>query len=330
MIRVHLVTTLEDRDSGITSAAADFDRMAASAALDGCGRHELVGDHRDADLVLFVGANDRYQRDVLAHPIYRSARERCFVYECTDHPFPAVAGVYAALDRRWHDRSRHRAGFYLRPAEASWLDRIEANPRPDYLFSFVGAVCNCAVRRDVMRLRLERSLLRDTSLAPGRGYGQSEAVYRDYRDGYAETLERSAFVLCPRGVGPASLRLFEAMRAGRVPVVIADDWYVPEGPDWPAFSLRIPERDVHRIPEILVDFEASATARGQRARAAWHEWFSLDGAFHRIVDSCLEIRHGRSVPERFARWKVLTHLVRPWELRYGWPRLLARKAMRLD
>ncbi len=36
----------------------------------------------------------------------------------------------------------------------------------------------------------------------------------------------------PRGIGASSVRIFEAMRAGRAPVIISDDWIVPPVGDW--------------------------------------------------------------------------------------------------
>ena len=34
-------------------------------------------------------------------------------------------------------------------------------------------------------------------------------------------LRQSKFVICPRGVGTSSIRLFECLRAGRVPIIVA-------------------------------------------------------------------------------------------------------------
>src|SRR2546423_4170060 len=47
---------------------------------------------------------------------------------------------------------------------------------------------------------------------------------RDYwrRDG--EICKASKFILCSRGVGTSSVRLFDTMRMGRVPVILSDQW----------------------------------------------------------------------------------------------------------
>ena len=44
---------------------------------------------------------------------------------------------------------------------------------------------------------------------------------QDYQRRYAETTKASKFVLCPRGLSVSSISLFETMRMGRVPVILA-------------------------------------------------------------------------------------------------------------
>ena len=41
------------------------------------------------------------------------------------------------------------------------------------------------------------------------------------------------------------------MKSGRAPAIVSDDWEPPAGPDWESFSVRIAERDIERVPEIL-------------------------------------------------------------------------------
>ena len=65
-------------------------------------------------------------------------------------------------------------------------------------------------------------------------------------------------ILCPRGEGTSSIRLFESLRMGRPPVIISDQWVPPEGPAWDTFSVRIPERRIHTIPDRLTELEHQA------------------------------------------------------------------------
>ena len=48
---------------------------------------------------------------------------------------------------------------------------------------------------------------------------------------YIDILSRSRFSLCPRGTNPNSMRLWESLAAGAIPVLISDNYKLPEW-DW--------------------------------------------------------------------------------------------------
>jgi hypothetical protein len=129
-------------------------------------------------------------------------------------------------------------------------------------------------------------------------------------DRYVEIARRSQFILCPRGLAPSSIRLFETMCMGRVPVILADEWVRPEGPQWDAFTIQIPERDARSVPDILEEKEAAAYEMGLIARAEWEKYFSPDVVFHRVVELCLEIQKARRLPEALARLSIIPQLLR--------------------
>jgi glycosyltransferase involved in cell wall biosynthesis len=56
---------------------------------------------------------------------------------------------------------------------------------------------------------------------------------------YNELLSDSVFSLCPDGTGPNTLRLWESLAVGSIPVIIADGWVPPEIPE-----SRVQLRDV--------------------------------------------------------------------------------------
>jgi hypothetical protein len=143
----------------------------------------------------------------------------------------------------------------------------------------------------------------------------------DYDRRYAEVAKASKFVLCPRGLSVSSIRLFETMGMGRVPVILSDDWIAPEGPCWEQFSIRLPEDDYAQIPRILEQRESEAVEMGERARKEWEEWFSDEVLFHRLVELCLDIKKNRKLPETLARWPAYLQYLRPFHLR----RLLGSK-----
>ncbi len=93
-------------------------------------------------------------------------------------------------------------------------------------------------------------------------------------DAYAAALERSCFALCPAGAGPNSIRLWEALGFGAIPVILSDSLWLPgAGALWEEAALFIPERAeaVAALPAQL------ARLRGEPERLA-----AMQAAGHRL------------------------------------------------
>ena len=301
MARVHLLSAAPP-DSADPKALLDLDQMRASAAADSFGAHEVVEDPADAELVLFVetsAAAGRYFGRVLRDPVYRAHRDRSYLFCSTDRPLARLPGVYASIERRWYRPAWTRSGGYLGVYERPGL-AFDPDRRASLLFSFAGSGSADPVRRAVLELSAAGALVVDSEIEP-----------LDLGS-YAATIHDSAFVLCPRGGGTATFRLFEAMMLGRAPVILSDDWVPPEGPLWDTFSLRVPEREVAGIPALLEAHRGEAERMGAAARAAWLQWFSPAAAFHRTVDSCLELARMGDARRGLRRYSPYAQFLRPF------------------
>lgn len=71
------------------------------------------------------------------------------------------------------------------------------------------------------------------------------------KEEYQDCLSRSRFSLCPRGAGSGTLRFWESLEAGAVPVSLSDDLTLPKDFDWPSCVIFIKESDVQKIDTIL-------------------------------------------------------------------------------
>lgn len=293
--------------------------LRASARSNSSCQHRLTHDAAKADLILFaetLGAGFYFHR-VRCHPLVRRFREKCFLFCANDFVIPFLPGVYAAIEKRWSS-SRTRGGFYLAapPNEPSAL----SGPFRDlpYLFSFIGATNTAPVRQHLHSLEHPRSFFLDTKSDYQRVLHREMPPdeRRRYERRYVEVLQQSKFVLCPRGMGASSMRLFDTMRMGRVPIILADDWVEPSGPRWNDFSIRIAEVDWRSVPAVAESREHEAEMMSQLARSAWESWFAPLTAFYRVVEWCLEILNERQTPERWARWPVYLQCLRPFHLRH--------------
>lgn len=71
---------------------------------------------------------------------------------------------------------------------------------------------------------------------------------------YAEILQNSVFSLCPSGSGPNSIRLWESLGFGCIPVILADSLHLPGCTEqWATACLRVSEEEaeVRRLPALL-------------------------------------------------------------------------------
>lgn len=84
---------------------------------------------------------------------------------------------------------------------------------------------------------------------------------------YNQLLSKSLFSLCPAGAGPNTLRLWESLGAGSIPVVISD-LYEPPQPfcesksnplnlTWKDACISIKEKDLHSLPQLLASIPCS-------------------------------------------------------------------------
>lgn len=276
----------------------------------------LVEDPAIADLIIFVETNeDVFLNHVRSHPIYQKYTHKCFIFSSNDIVIPLIPGIYASLSKKTYYQGRTRSGFYIHSNENHYLKNIKplSEIKPTYLASFQGTIKNHLSRKPLLNINDPRIYIKDTSNQSVAGvYTSSDLTVREkFFSEYAALLETSQFILTPRGVGTSSQRLFEAMEAGRCPVIISDDWIEPEGPKWEECSIRIKEKNIHQIPQILNQQLTNAINLGKNAKNAWEQYFSPQNRFNTLVNNCLSIMKYQRIPENiFKVWILIPHLLK--------------------
>ena len=137
----------------------------------------------------------------------------------------------------------------------------------DILYSFQGAYVKQHYMSDVRERVLTMKHPSDCVVTNTGGWHFERAVYggglqssdttvmnsaeQSSTSQYNQLLLRSKFSLCPSGSGPNSIRLWESLAAGSIPVLLSDTLELPEHELWDDAIIRVRERDVTNIVEIL-------------------------------------------------------------------------------
>ena len=97
----------------------------------------------------------------------------------------------------------------------------------------------------------------------GQGLLNESKRRKDNTSTYNKLLLRSRYSLCPSGSGPSSIRFWESLGSGSIPVLLADTLELPSSERWPKSFLRIKECELEDIEQILdsISDEEESTRR---------------------------------------------------------------------
>jgi len=68
---------------------------------------------------------------------------------------------------------------------------------------------------------------------------------------YNQLLLDSRYSLCPSGSGPNSIRFWESLAIGSIPILLADTLELPEHELWDDTIVRLPENKIEELPNVL-------------------------------------------------------------------------------
>ena len=169
--------------------------------------------------------------------------------------------------------------FNAIPHYSCTYDTSKAKPWPErkYNFSFMGSF-----RTHPVRKRLAEALShRDDCLIIDTGEWHFEGNVRKQQENankYIEILGDTKYSLCPRGTGPSTIRIWEAMAMGSKPVIFSDFLKMP-------LDMQVSLDAWAKIPEnfSIKSFD-SILANDQRYdNSEYNEIFSNDKLYQSII-----------------------------------------------
>ena len=180
---------------------------------------------------------------------------------------------------QWHDKPPLRIGFMGSTYETSRVGRaVSRLPtiirrvilRGDYLrhirlYTLLNQLgiplkyLNTFVRPETFSVLHSKRAAGDNAdiqIVDTRGFARSG----DEKERFKKHLEAMTYIICPRGIENFSIRVYEALKYGRIPVIIDSDMVFPEGIDWDAISIRIPYERIGEVYDLILQDYRSRSA----------------------------------------------------------------------
>lgn len=157
---------------------------------------------------------------------------------------------------------------------------------PQHLFS--SSLLRASILNDLQKSTNVRSnfILRKKYRA---GVTANQGTHKTTFEFY-ENLKDSDYVVCARGAGNFSIRFYEALAMGRIPIFIDTDSALPfdDELDWKKHVVWVEYKERHKVAEKVADFHRALSEKDfidlQLAnRKLWEEQLTLRGFFENFI-----------------------------------------------
>jgi len=122
-----------------------------------------------------------------------------------------------------------------------------------------------------------------------KGGGLDFPLMQKVRQEYLENMINSDYILCCRGLGNYSFRLYETLCCGRIPIFINTDCVLPYDfkINYKKYCVWLEQKELHRLPEKVAEFHARLSPQDfinlqQECRQLWFDYLSPTGFFTHI------------------------------------------------
>lgn len=134
-----------------------------------------------------------------------------------------------------------------------------------------------------------------TSLHHGHIPPEEQKIRKEH---FNKILCQSLTVLCPRGAGENTIRFFETLAHGRIPVLISDHAVLPLKSVIPYddFVIRVPEDRLAQVADYILAWlgcrsEQQITAACEQARDSWYRWLRWEQVPALVAHELTRIKH---------------------------------------
>jgi hypothetical protein len=267
--------------------------------------------------------NFNYIEDLLLDPLISRYANKVFTINSDDCATGLLKGVYTSLPRFRFNPEIHAAIPYMQYPNDVVFSNIGRTIESYYLASWRGNT-----KSNVLRKRMIHHL----EFHPGIILEKTDSwLNHDNREktAYVTVIKNAKFSLCPAGWAPVSFRIYESMALGRCPVIIADQFVRPDGPEWDKFALFFPEKNLSGLHSYLRLHERRHTQLGEQALVAWNAYFSpekIADYYARTLLSVIKNSYGSTLEKEVQRWQSFGVY---WSNHWTIPQRIVNKAKQL-
>ena len=194
-----------------------------------------------------------------------------------------VVGFCGQSPVKLNARTKFKHKLSTAPGLRGVAYRLGVRPSADYSF-YARARALEAVSRS--REVQSNFILRDAWFDGAFMRGLDRRRFDRSRREYVENMFGSDYVLCARGQGNYSIRFYETLCSGRIPVFVNTDCVLPfeEWIDWKQYCVWVEDHEVSHIADKVAEFheglsDSDFKALQRACRELWREWLSPFGFF---------------------------------------------------
>ncbi|MDB4999240.1 MAG: hypothetical protein JWR76_317, partial [Mucilaginibacter sp.] len=267
---------------------------------------EEVCNPEKADAIILQEENSfknfRYIKDLESDELISAYPQKVFTINTDDCATGLLRGLYTSLPKYRFYPGVYRSVPYMQFPNDLVFNKDNDKVTPMYLASWRGNTKSNGLRQKMVRLLKAKNEFCIEKTNSWLNHNDDE------KNDYVNLIRAAKFSLCPAGWAPVSFRIYESMALGKCPVIIADDFVPPHGPNWNKFALFYPEKDIAGLSSFLLSKEHLANDLGENAFNAWQNYFSRDVIKEYYANTLLSLirQTARTSKEaELKRWKSL-------------------------
>ena len=102
---------------------------------------------------------------------------------------------------------------------------------------------------------------------------------------YSELLLNTTFSLCPNGTGPNTIRFWESLSYGCIPVLLSNEHKLPNFIHWDDICILYNDRDITELYKYLKSFtKTDIELRSKKCKQVFNEYFSKEN-FYKTIEN---------------------------------------------